>query len=55
MKYLTGYPDSLKTQVQQLLVQGRLGETLLAKYSHAHTVRTDKALYDYVMALKNDF
>jgi predicted metal-dependent hydrolase len=55
MKYLTGYPDSLKAQVQQLLAQGRLGETLLAKYSHAHTVRTDKALYDYVMTLKNDF
>ncbi|MDB5743297.1 MAG: hypothetical protein JWR68_1612 [Polaromonas sp.] len=55
MKYLTGYPDSLKAQVAQLLAQGRLGETLLAKYSHAHTVRTDKALYDYVQALKNDF
>ncbi|MFZ3140468.1 YgjP-like metallopeptidase domain-containing protein [Polaromonas sp.] len=55
MKYLSGYPESLKTQVQQLLVQGRLGAILLAKYSHAHTVRTDKALYDYVMVLKNDF
>ncbi len=55
MKYLAGYPDSLKTQVQQLLVQGRLGETLLAKYSQGHSVRDDKALYDYVMALKNEF
>ena len=55
MKYLMGYPDSLKAQVQQLQSQGRLGETLLAKYRQAHTVRTDKALYDYVMTLKNDF
>ncbi|MDQ3060193.1 MAG: DUF45 domain-containing protein [Pseudomonadota bacterium] len=55
MKYLAGYPDTLKTQVQQLLAQGRLGETLLAKYRHAHAVRTDKALYDYVMGLKSDF
>lgn len=55
MKYLAGYPDKLKTQVQQLLAQGRLGETLLAKYHHAHSVRTDKALYDYVMGLKSDF
>ncbi|UUZ63097.1 DUF45 domain-containing protein [Polaromonas sp. P1-6] len=55
MKYLSGYPENLKTQVQQLLVQGRLGEMLLAKYRHTHGVRTDKALYDYVMALKNDF
>ena len=55
MKYLAGYPDSLKVQVQQLLTQGRLGETLLAKYTQGHSVRTDKALYDYVMALKNEF
>ena len=55
MKYLSGYPDSLKAQVQQLQHQGRLGDMLLAKYRHAHGVRTDKALYDYVMALKNDF
>jgi hypothetical protein len=55
MKYLMGYPDSLKTQVQQLLTQGKLGETLLAKYTHAHGVRTDKALYDYVMGLKAEF
>ena len=55
MKYLAAYPESLQTQVQQLLAQGRLGATLLAKYSHAHTVKTDKALYDYVMVLKNDF
>jgi len=55
MKYLMGYPDSLKTQVQQLLTQGKLGETLLAKYTHAHGVRTDKALYDYVMGLKTEF
>src|SRR5665647_844932 len=55
MKYLAGYPEPLKAQVQLLLVQGRLGEMLLAKYRQAHGVRTDKALYDYVMALKNDF
>jgi predicted metal-dependent hydrolase len=55
MKYLAGYPEPLKAQVRQLLVQGRLGEMLLAKYRQAHGVRTDKALYDYVMVLKNEF
>ena len=55
MKYLSGYPDSLKVGVQQLLLQGRLGETLLARYPHGHAVRTDKALYDYVIVLKNEF
>jgi len=55
MKYLAGYPESLKAEVQHLLLQGKLGSNLLAKYRHSHTVRTDKALYDYVMVLKNDF
>ncbi|MEO8390186.1 MAG: M48 family metallopeptidase [Polaromonas sp.] len=55
MKYLAGYPENLQAQIQQLLTQGRLGEVLLAKYPLAHGVRTDKALYDYVMGLKSEF
>jgi predicted metal-dependent hydrolase len=55
LKYLAGYPENLQTQVRQLLDQGRLGEVLLTKYPQTHGVRTDKALYEYVMGLKNDF
>ena len=55
MKYLAGYPEHLTTQVQLLMDQGRLGATLLSRYRQAHPVRTDKALYDYVMVLKNEF
>ena len=55
MKYLNGYPESLRSQVQQLMTQDRLGPMLLKKYPQAHGVRTDKALYDYVMGLKNEF
>lgn len=55
MKYLTGYPESTLAQVRQLIHQDRLGELLLRKYQNAHTIRTDKALYDYVMGLKNDY
>jgi len=55
MKYLQGYPDALLEQVQQLMADGQLGTVLLKKYPEAHGVRTDKALYDYVMDLKNRF
>jgi predicted metal-dependent hydrolase len=55
VKYLSAYPTDLQTQVQQLQRQGKLGDMLLKKYPRAHTVRTDKALYDYVMALKSEF
>ena len=54
MKYLASYPESLKAQVLKLLEQGRLGETLLAKYPHGHGVRTDKALYDYVSRVQGN-
>lgn len=50
--YLAGYPASLTEQVQRLIGQGLLGEMLLKKYPHAHDVRTDKALYDYVLECK---
>jgi predicted metal-dependent hydrolase len=53
--YLAGYPVALVEQVKQLIDQGRLGELLLRKYPIAHEVRTDKKLYDYVQALKNEY
>ena len=55
LKYLSGYPETLQSQVQQLQAQDKLGDMLLKKYPRVHSVRTDKALYDYVMALKNEF
>ena len=55
MKYLAGYPQPVQDQVRDLLAQGALRNLLLAKYPAAHAVRTDKALYDYVMALKGEF
>lgn len=54
-KYLAGYPADLAVQVQGLIAAGRMGEILREKYPQAHGVRTDKALYDYVQALKNDY
>jgi len=55
MKYLLGYSDDIQHQVRQLVDQKRLGEVLLKKYPSFHEVRTDKALYQYVLELKNQF
>lgn len=51
--YLAGYPDTLASEVNELIARGCLAELLLKKYPQAHTVRNDKALYDYVHSLKN--
>jgi hypothetical protein len=53
--YLAGYPVALVAQVQQLIEQDRLADLLQHKYPQAHGVRTDKALYDYVLELKNEY
>jgi predicted metal-dependent hydrolase len=55
VKYLTGYPQAIQAQVQQLLAQNRLGELLLKKYNNTHHVRNDKALFDYVQDLKSEY
>ena len=55
LKYLTAYPDEMKDGVRQLIAEGRLGEMLRQKYPATHAVRTDGALYDYVLELKNRF
>jgi predicted metal-dependent hydrolase len=52
--YLAGYPVALVAQVNELIEQGQLGELLRQKYPLAHEVRTDKALYDYVLGIKNE-
>lgn len=46
---LTGYPARLIEQVQQLIAQDKLAELLRNKYSDAHAMRTDQALYDYLL------
>ncbi|MDB5913367.1 MAG: family peptidase [Ramlibacter sp.] len=55
LKYIAHYPQALQDRARQLLEQGKLGELLLGKYPAAHDVRTDGALYAYVMDLKGEF
>ncbi len=55
MKYLTGYPEEIKHQVRLLINENQLATVLLKKYSGTHEIRTDSALYCYVLALKNMF
>lgn len=53
--YLAGYPAAQAEQVQRLIEQKRLADVLHQKYPLAHNVRTDKALYDYALELKNEY
>jgi len=54
LKFLQGYAPETLAQVQRLMAGKGLGDWLLEKYPSSHGIRTDKALYDYVQALKQD-
>jgi len=55
LKYLIGYPTETLAQVEQLITDQRLGEVLLKRYPQPHEMRTDKQLYEFSVALKNQF
>lgn len=53
LKYLSSYAPELISQIELIIAEQRLGEVLLAKHPDAHHIRTDSALYDYTMHVKN--
>jgi predicted metal-dependent hydrolase len=52
LKYLQGYPPALLAEVESLMRAGRLGASVAQRYPEGHTVRSDRALVDYVGAIK---
>jgi predicted metal-dependent hydrolase len=55
LKYLAGYSPQVTARVAELVAENRLGSVLVQKYPKAHYVRTDKALYDFTVSIKNEF
>ncbi len=55
LKYLQGYPDQILTQVQSLIERDKLKTYLHNKYPTPHTIRSDRALYEFAQELKNQY
>jgi predicted metal-dependent hydrolase len=55
LRYLAGYPDHLQQRVRAAIAEDQLAPMLRARYPGTHAVRSDGALYDYTLALKNRF
>jgi predicted metal-dependent hydrolase len=55
LKYLTGYPQQVTSKVSHLIAENRLGSHLLGKYPLPHEIRTDRALYDFALAIKHEY
>ena len=54
LKYLQAYPASLQEQVRQMIARDALGDYLSERYPERHAVQSDKALYSYALALKQE-
>ncbi len=55
LPYLQAYAPHLQHEAAALLARGELGRSVLQRHPQAHELRSDRALYDYVQALKNRF
>lgn len=55
LHYLRGYPADTVGQIATMLDAGKVGPWLLQKYPHGHGLRTDRALFDHVQGLKQEF
>jgi predicted metal-dependent hydrolase len=53
--YLAGYPAEVIANARSLLAEGRAAAYLRERYPETHGVRTDAALYDYAVEMKNRF
>lgn len=53
--YLGGYPPHIVEKAEKLFSEQRLGPWLQKKYPDQHQITNDKALYRYVMELKNRY
>ncbi|MCE0555418.1 MULTISPECIES: YgjP-like metallopeptidase domain-containing protein [unclassified Motilimonas] len=55
LKYLQHYPAHIVEPVSRLIEQNRLGQYLLSKYPTPHIYSSEKALYQYVQEIKNQY
>ena len=55
LKYLQAYPAHLQDKIRELMARDQLGDHLAARYPQRHAVQSDKALYAYTMALKQQY
>ena len=55
LKYIAHYPEHIQSQAATLISSGRLGDYIEKNYPSKHQIQSDKALYDYVNEIKNQY
>ncbi|WP_428313302.1 M48 metallopeptidase family protein [Hydrocarboniphaga sp.] len=55
LRYFNAYPAATQAQVRELIENGRLDDYLQRRYPQRHDIRSDRALYDYTIELKQQY
>lgn len=55
LRYIQGYPEHILTPVSQMVESGRFAAWFEKRYPENHTIKSEKALFEYTMALKNRY
>lgn len=55
LQYVQGYPEHILKQISSLIEQKQLGPWLKQKYPCNHSITSDKALFEYTIAIKNRY
>ncbi|WP_114785801.1 M48 family metallopeptidase [Vibrio tetraodonis] len=55
LRYIQGYPEHIITPVTKMYQDGHLEAWFNQRYPDHHTIKSEKALFDYTMAIKNRY
>ena len=55
LHYISHYPEHIQAQASTLINSGRLGDYIAQKYPTKHDVQSDKALYQYINEIKQQY
>ncbi|KEI71909.1 M48 metallopeptidase family protein [Endozoicomonas elysicola] len=55
LRYIQGYPQHIVEQVKSLVDNGKLIPWFEQRYPLKHQIKSEKALFEYVMLIKNQF
>ncbi|MDN3610143.1 M48 family metallopeptidase [Vibrio ostreicida] len=55
LRFIQGYPDHIVKSVNQLLESGRFEDWFQQRYPDTHSIKSEKALFEYAMAIKNNY
>ncbi len=55
LKYLGAYPETLQDKVRKLIEEDKLRAYLADRYPERHAVQSDRALYQYIADIKQEF